>query len=322
MWIPVQMALTGVLCDKTIPEYLKSKMYRAVVRPVATYSAECWPVTKEIGSRLSAVETKMLWWTAELRDWTAFAMTPYDKIRCRPNSRQVARSPSTTEAGGVYGSTGATASQEAALIAGKLDDVSNSSIDNSLKDLHAVRKQANRTQTLIKERDKHWLLFLAECFTLLLTILVLRYNLIKELRPPLRLRNAEFQLCSLMGRVGGVHPSFIGGPDCRLRGAIFKVQISGQCCGVIDVYDLHVCDENSVAIFHKDEIDLRRGVPTVKRDEDKLTTCVTGPIAGSTVAAIPVFRRAHVPTKASAHFCGNAAHGRRQNCLEGGETEA
>ncbi|VDO66032.1 unnamed protein product [Heligmosomoides polygyrus] len=30
-------SLTGVLCDKTVPEYLKSKVYRAVVRPVATY---------------------------------------------------------------------------------------------------------------------------------------------------------------------------------------------------------------------------------------------------------------------------------------------
>ncbi|VDP58131.1 unnamed protein product, partial [Heligmosomoides polygyrus] len=48
------------------------------------------------------------------------------------------------EAGGMYGINGATASHEAALIAGKLDDVTNSSVDNSLKDLHAVRKQANR----------------------------------------------------------------------------------------------------------------------------------------------------------------------------------
>ncbi|VDO19732.1 unnamed protein product [Heligmosomoides polygyrus] len=49
------------------------------------------------------------------------------------------------EAGGVYGINGGTASHEAALIAGKLDDVTNSSVDNSLKDLHAERKQANRT---------------------------------------------------------------------------------------------------------------------------------------------------------------------------------
>ncbi|VDO59589.1 unnamed protein product, partial [Heligmosomoides polygyrus] len=45
---------------------------------------------------------------------------------------------------GVYGINGATSSHEAALIAGQLNDVPNSSIDISLKDLHAVRKQANR----------------------------------------------------------------------------------------------------------------------------------------------------------------------------------
>ncbi|VDO98026.1 unnamed protein product [Heligmosomoides polygyrus] len=66
-------SLTGVLCDKTIPEYLKSKVYRAVVRPVATYGAECWPVTKEIESRLSVMETKMLRWTA--------GVTRLDRVR-------------------------------------------------------------------------------------------------------------------------------------------------------------------------------------------------------------------------------------------------
>ncbi|VDP25373.1 unnamed protein product, partial [Heligmosomoides polygyrus] len=53
-------SLSGVLCDRTIPEHLKSKVYRTVVRPVAKYGAECWPVTKEIESRLSVMETKML----------------------------------------------------------------------------------------------------------------------------------------------------------------------------------------------------------------------------------------------------------------------
>ncbi|PIO72190.1 hypothetical protein TELCIR_05892 [Teladorsagia circumcincta] len=56
--------MTGVLCDKKIPERLKSKIYRTVVRPVAIYGAECWPVTKEGEARLSVMETKMLRWTA------------------------------------------------------------------------------------------------------------------------------------------------------------------------------------------------------------------------------------------------------------------
>ncbi|EYB97808.1 hypothetical protein Y032_0137g2036 [Ancylostoma ceylanicum] len=56
--------MTGVLCDKNIPNRFKSKLYRAVVRSVALYGAECWPVTKEVERRLSMMETKMLRWTS------------------------------------------------------------------------------------------------------------------------------------------------------------------------------------------------------------------------------------------------------------------
>uniref|UniRef100_A0A7I4Z469 Reverse transcriptase domain-containing protein n=1 Tax=Haemonchus contortus TaxID=6289 RepID=A0A7I4Z469_HAECO len=35
-------SMTGLLCDKNIPERLKSKIYRTVIRPVAIYGAECW----------------------------------------------------------------------------------------------------------------------------------------------------------------------------------------------------------------------------------------------------------------------------------------
>ncbi|VDP55236.1 unnamed protein product [Heligmosomoides polygyrus] len=63
--------MTGVLCGRKILERLKSKIYRAVVRPVAMYGAECWPATKEVETRsteqssgLSVMETKMLCWTA------------------------------------------------------------------------------------------------------------------------------------------------------------------------------------------------------------------------------------------------------------------
>ncbi|VDO80769.1 unnamed protein product [Heligmosomoides polygyrus] len=66
-------SLTGVLCDRKIPEHLKSKIYRAVVRPVAMYGAECWPATKEVETRLSVMETKMLRWTA--------GVTRMDRIR-------------------------------------------------------------------------------------------------------------------------------------------------------------------------------------------------------------------------------------------------
>ncbi|VDP02619.1 unnamed protein product [Heligmosomoides polygyrus] len=39
------------------------KIYRAVVRPVAVYGAECCPVTKEVEARLNVMESKMLRWT-------------------------------------------------------------------------------------------------------------------------------------------------------------------------------------------------------------------------------------------------------------------
>ncbi|VDP11736.1 unnamed protein product [Heligmosomoides polygyrus] len=66
-------SLTGVLCDKKMPERLKSKIYKTVVRPVAMYGAECWPATKETESRLSVMETKMLRWMA--------GVTRLDRIR-------------------------------------------------------------------------------------------------------------------------------------------------------------------------------------------------------------------------------------------------
>ncbi|EYC09239.1 hypothetical protein Y032_0061g3227 [Ancylostoma ceylanicum] len=56
--------MTGVLCDKNIPDRFKSKVYRAVVRFVALYGEECRPATKEVEGRLSVMETKMLRWTA------------------------------------------------------------------------------------------------------------------------------------------------------------------------------------------------------------------------------------------------------------------
>uniref|UniRef100_A0A183FKK7 Reverse transcriptase domain-containing protein n=1 Tax=Heligmosomoides polygyrus TaxID=6339 RepID=A0A183FKK7_HELPZ len=59
--------------EKAFDRRLKSKIYRAVVRPVAMYGAECWPATREVETRLSVMETKMLRWTA--------GVTRMDRIR-------------------------------------------------------------------------------------------------------------------------------------------------------------------------------------------------------------------------------------------------
>nr|CDJ81717.1 uncharacterized protein LOC762541 [Haemonchus contortus] len=60
----LRKTVIAAICDKNIPERLKSKIYRTVIRPVAIYGAECWPATKEVEARLSVMETKMLRWTA------------------------------------------------------------------------------------------------------------------------------------------------------------------------------------------------------------------------------------------------------------------
>jgi len=52
--------VTGVLCDKRMPRYLKAKVYKAVVRPVAMYGSECWPATAKHEQSLHTMEMKML----------------------------------------------------------------------------------------------------------------------------------------------------------------------------------------------------------------------------------------------------------------------
>lgn len=59
-------AASGVLCDRKVSDRLKSKIYRTVVRPVALYGTECWPITKEVERRLGVMETKMLRWSGGL----------------------------------------------------------------------------------------------------------------------------------------------------------------------------------------------------------------------------------------------------------------
>ncbi|KAL6728321.1 hypothetical protein Aduo_010102 [Ancylostoma duodenale] len=87
-------SMTGVLCDKKIPDCLKSKVYRAVVRPVAMYGAECWLATKEVERRLGVMEMKMLRWMAgvtrvdrirneKIREWFGIA-TIADELRETP----------------------------------------------------------------------------------------------------------------------------------------------------------------------------------------------------------------------------------------------
>ncbi|VDO18516.1 unnamed protein product [Heligmosomoides polygyrus] len=71
--------MTGVLCDRKIPERLKSKIHKTVIRSAAMDGAECWPATKEVESRLSVTETKMLRWTAGVTRLDHIRNAPYVK---------------------------------------------------------------------------------------------------------------------------------------------------------------------------------------------------------------------------------------------------
>lgn len=61
-----------------IPEQPKSMVRRTVVRPLAAYGARCWPVTKQIESRLGVTERKVVRWATGFSVSNAFATTPYD----------------------------------------------------------------------------------------------------------------------------------------------------------------------------------------------------------------------------------------------------
>jgi hypothetical protein len=41
-WIKWRQA-SGIFCDKRVPQKLKGKFYRTMIRPAMLYGAECWP---------------------------------------------------------------------------------------------------------------------------------------------------------------------------------------------------------------------------------------------------------------------------------------
>ena len=56
-------SLTGVMCDKKMPDRLKGKVYKTVIRPVMMYGSETWTLRKEEERMLEAAEMKMLRWS-------------------------------------------------------------------------------------------------------------------------------------------------------------------------------------------------------------------------------------------------------------------
>ena len=58
--------VTGVLCDRRMPNRLKAKVYKTVVRPVALYGSECWPTISKHEQALHTMEMRMLRWSLGL----------------------------------------------------------------------------------------------------------------------------------------------------------------------------------------------------------------------------------------------------------------
>ena len=44
-WMKWRQA-SSVLCDKRVPQKLKGKFYRTVIRPAMLYGVECWPTKR------------------------------------------------------------------------------------------------------------------------------------------------------------------------------------------------------------------------------------------------------------------------------------
>jgi hypothetical protein len=53
---------SGVLCDKKVPNKLKGKFYRTVIRTAMMYDAECWATKGQHVQNMSVAEMRMLRW--------------------------------------------------------------------------------------------------------------------------------------------------------------------------------------------------------------------------------------------------------------------
>ena len=63
--------VSGILCDKKVPQKVKGKFCRTAVRPVMLYGAECWPTKRQQIHEMSVAEMRMLRWMCghTRKDW-------------------------------------------------------------------------------------------------------------------------------------------------------------------------------------------------------------------------------------------------------------
>jgi hypothetical protein len=54
--------ISDVLCDKKVPNKLKDKFYKTIIRPAMMYDTECWATKGQHVQKMSVVEMRMLRW--------------------------------------------------------------------------------------------------------------------------------------------------------------------------------------------------------------------------------------------------------------------
>ena len=54
--------MSGILCDKRVPLYIKGNMYKVIVRPALLYGTEALPITKCQEKKADTAEMRMLRW--------------------------------------------------------------------------------------------------------------------------------------------------------------------------------------------------------------------------------------------------------------------
>ena len=54
--------LSGVVCDRKMPVWIKGKVYKTMIRPVMIYGAEAWALRKKEEELLERTEMRMLRW--------------------------------------------------------------------------------------------------------------------------------------------------------------------------------------------------------------------------------------------------------------------
>ena len=69
--------LSGILCDKRVPQKLKGKFYRTAIRPAMLYGAECWPTKIRHVQQLSVAEICCCDGFVVTQEWTEFGTMIY-----------------------------------------------------------------------------------------------------------------------------------------------------------------------------------------------------------------------------------------------------